>query len=178
VGAAVTEQPHGLSWIQLGVTAVLLGIALCASLLLVDRFRDQRVEFVSPDPELHDGLDLLVAQPARAEPGDHPHVEVPDGEGGRARLSAVPPVEAFFTDHMFGSDRAALLAQHFSEATARAHAEHTQRVAGLEARVTAAEQAKRRLVREIERCQTTMRWPRPCAPTSATATSRRPSAAP
>src|SRR6266566_2202185 len=82
-------------------------------------------------------------------------------------------VEGFFTDHMFGSDRAALLAQHFSEATARAHAEHVQHVAGLEARVTAAEQAKRRLVREIERYPTTTRWPRLCAPTSAIATTSR-----
>src|SRR5438034_230500 len=40
-------------------------------------------------------------------------------------------VEGFFADHMFGSDRAALLAEHFSEAADRAHREHVKRVGGL-----------------------------------------------
>ena len=58
-------------------------------------------------------------------------------------------VEAFFADRIFGEGRARLLAQHFSEAEARAHAEHAQRVANLEARIAAHEQTKRRLVREM-----------------------------
>jgi hypothetical protein len=84
---------------------------------------------------------------------DDPHIleEFPDHPRSVSVREDVlsAAVEAFFADRIFGEGRARLLAQHFSEAEACAHAEHAQRVANLEARIAAHEQTKRRLVREM-----------------------------
>jgi len=60
-------------------------------------------------------------------------------------------IEAFMTEHVFGERRMELLREYLDEASARAYAEHGQRVASLEARIADAEKSRRRLIRELER---------------------------
>jgi site-specific DNA recombinase len=74
---------------------------------------------------------------------DHP-TEITVGE--RPILDAI---ETFFAEHVFGPRRVELFREHFDDAASRAHAEYEARVAGLERGVTAAEQAKKKLVREM-----------------------------
>jgi hypothetical protein len=58
-------------------------------------------------------------------------------------------IEEFFAEHVFGPHRAELFHRNFDEAAVRAHAEHAERIASLEKRITAAEQAQRTLTREL-----------------------------
>jgi hypothetical protein len=58
-------------------------------------------------------------------------------------------IETFFAEYVFGPRRLDLFREHFDDSGARARAEYERRLAGLEGRIAAAEQAKKRLLREM-----------------------------
>jgi hypothetical protein len=75
-------------------------------------------------------------------------------------------IDQFFAEHVFGPRRGELFRQHFDEAAARAHAEHAERIASLETRITTAEQAQRTLTRELGSYRPTKGWLVGCGPAS------------
>jgi site-specific DNA recombinase len=58
-------------------------------------------------------------------------------------------IETFFAEHVFGPNRLELFREHFDDSGERARAEYERRLSGLEGRIAAAEQDKKRLVREM-----------------------------